>query len=224
MVIFLGFFVPALLVPLYSWATVGTPFDLPYRHQALMYWMKEGFMSIKWPSLDLLYFLLLGRERGLFFWSPVLLLSLVGYFRMARDQSRPVLWTLLPVLLAIVVLSGRRHDWQAGWCYGARYLAPILPLMALPCAYGLDRIPQVGHLLGWVSVGLTAGVTLTDACIPTAINPINRHLLTKLYLGQFSYNLLSEGFGLPRWIGVVAFFVLLIFGYRIFSHALKTEK
>jgi len=114
--------------------------------------MKEGLYAIKWPDAETAYNLLFSTERGLFYWSPFLLLWVVGCLRLFKGTAREVvLFYCLPVI-QIAVISGRVWDWPAGPTLGPRYLAPMLPLMALPCALGLQRFRWVGLLLVGYSI------------------------------------------------------------------------
>jgi hypothetical protein len=204
---------PLLLIPAYSWATIGTPFALPYSYQASFPAMQEGLYAIKWPDLENLGRLLIGPTRGLVFWTPFLLLAGFGWFWLAKERPR-WLWLAyaLPVLQALVI-SGRTWDWQAGWTMSARYLAPILPLLALPCAIGTQRWPKLDGGLAILSIGLMTLATVTDVCPSFHIyNPLTELHLPKLRRGEFSYTLGTEVFGQNPWVSVGLYYALLIGG------------
>ncbi len=209
----LGALPPLLLIPAYSWATIGTPFALPYSYQASFPAMQEGLYAIKWPDLENLGRLLIGPTRGLVFWTPFLLMAGFGWFWLAQERPR-WLWLAyaLPVLQALVI-SGRTWDWQAGWTMSARYLAPILPLLALPCAIGTQSWPKLGGGLAILSIGLMTLATVTDVCPSFHIyNPLTELHLPKLRRGEFSYTLGTEVFGLNPWVSVGLYYALLIGG------------
>jgi hypothetical protein len=79
---------PLLLIPAYSWATIGNPFVLPYSYQASFPAMKEGLYAIKWPDLENLGRLLIGPTRGLVFWTPFLVMAGFGWVWMAKERKR----------------------------------------------------------------------------------------------------------------------------------------
>ena len=115
-------------------------------------------------------------------------------------------------VLQWVVISGRVWDWQAGPTIGARYLAPILPLLALPCAIGVMRWPRLGLALATYSILITSVATLTDACPAYETrNPLSETMLPALMEGQLSPNLGMLA-GLPAHGSAVAFFVLMAGG------------
>jgi len=138
---------PLLMIPAYSWACFGNPFVLPYSYQASFPEMKSGLYAIGWPDATTAYRLLFGPTRGLFFWSPFLLMAFAGYPILFK-RSQPLFWLTYAVpLLQIAIISGRVWDWQAGPTLGPRYLAPILPLLALPCVLGAQRFPKIAIAL-----------------------------------------------------------------------------
>ena len=71
----LGSVPPLLLIPAYSWVCLGYPFTLPYSHQSSFPAMREGLYAIKWPDLETAYNLLVSPTRGLFFWTPFLVMA-----------------------------------------------------------------------------------------------------------------------------------------------------
>ena len=80
-----------------------------------------------------LYGVLFGVQKGLFFWSPVLLLALAGLF-MLRGAARAFLLPAILVLLADTYLIASWWDWQFGASYGHRGFTDALPVFALGLA------------------------------------------------------------------------------------------
>jgi hypothetical protein len=83
----------------------------------------------------------LDQQWGLFVAAPIFILAIVGIVLMAQDKSRrqEMLWigiVSLPYLLVIANYA----QWWGEWCPPARYLAPVLPLFALPFSYALCNI------------------------------------------------------------------------------------
>lgn len=209
----LGALPPLLLIPAYSWACLGTPFALPYSYQASFPEMKEGLYAIKWPDAQTAFNLLFSTERGLFFWSPFLLLAVAGYFHLFKQNLRwMLLFYCLPVL-QIMVISGRVWDWPAGPTLGPRYLAPMLPLLALPCAWGLMKFPRAGALLVVYSIGLTVLATATDACPSFSIgNPLTQLHIPLFLKGQFSYSVGEHVLGLPPYVSFALYLAMVAGG------------
>lgn len=204
---------PLLLVPAYSWATVGVPWELPYSYQASFPEMAEGLYAIQWPDLENLLRLLFGPTRGLVFWTPFLLLAGLGWVWMARERPAWLWLTYVVPLLQVVVISGRTWDWQAGYTLSARYLSPILPLVALPCALGMQRWPTLGAVLAALSVGMVTLATVTDACpVYDVAVPLSELHIPRLLRGEFTYNALSVLCGFPPGVAAGLYAGLLVAG------------
>jgi hypothetical protein len=208
----LGAVPPLLLIPAYSWVCLGDPFTLPYSHQASFPAMSEGLYAIKWPDPETAYNLLVSPTRGLFFWSPFLVMAGFGYWRLIQRSPRWFWFTYALPLLQVLVISGRVWDWQAGFTLGPRYLAPILPLLALPCALGVARFPRTGAVLALVSVLLTTLATLTDVTPGYHIyNPLTELHIPLFLKGEFSPNL-GMVLGLPPYLSVGLYYLVLAGG------------
>lgn len=209
----LGAVPPLLLIPFYSWVTIGSVLQLPYSFQASFPEMKEGLYGIEYPDLGNFGQLLLGPTRGLVFWTPFLVMAGFGWWWVAKERPRWLWLTYVLPLLHALVISGRTWDWQAGHTVSARYMAPILPLLALPCAIGTQRWPRLGITLAIVSIGMMTLATITDACPDyTIYNPLTELHIPKFLRGEFSYNLGTEVFGLPPCVSAALFYAVLIGG------------
>jgi hypothetical protein len=204
---------PLLLIPAYSWACFGDPFTLPYSHQASFPAMQEGLYAIKWPDLPTACALLFSPARGLFFWTPFLVMAGFGYWSLFERAPRMFWLTYLVPLLHLIVISGRTWDWPAGPTLGPRLLAPMLPLLALPCALGVQRFPKIGLVLAVFSIAMTTLATLTDACPSSSIyNPLTELHIPLFLKGQFSPNL-GMVLGLPPYTSVALYYVILVGGF-----------
>lgn len=179
----------ALLVPLYSWATMGTPWTLPYSHQASFPAMEQGIYAIGLPDSETLLELLFKPARGLFFWMPFFLLAIPGFFWL-MVRSKRVFWLVtLPSYATLLVISGRVWDWQAGAAIGPRYLAPILPLLGLSAALAVERLPKTGLFLALCSMALIGLATTTNATPTVEIgNPLLQLNIPAIQQGVLSPN------------------------------------
>jgi len=115
-------------------------------------------------------------------------------------------------LLQVLIISGRVWDWQAGPTLGPRYLAPLLPLLAIPCALAVRRFPKIGLALAAASIALTSFAVLTDASPPGRIyNPLTELHLPAFLNGKFQPNL-GIVVGLPPHLSAALYFTVLAFG------------
>ncbi|MBL8153189.1 MAG: hypothetical protein JNM70_03320 [Anaerolineae bacterium] len=121
----------ALLIPcgialvgigLYNAARFGSPLTTGYGFDT-----GEGFTT---PLLTGLFGLTISPFRGLFWYSPALLLALPGGLMLRRRDGR--LAALLLALCGVqLILFALWSSWEGGVVWGPRFLLPIVPLLAL---------------------------------------------------------------------------------------------
>ena len=100
----------------------------------------------------------------------------------------------------------------------------MLPLLAWPCALGLQRWPRLGVPLALYSVGITVLATLTDACPESNIeNPLMDLHLPLLRAGHLSPNL-GMLIGLPASLSVFLYVGLLLTGACLLWRRLPAER
>lgn len=212
----LGMIPPLLLIPAYSWMCFGTPFTIGYAHHATFNHHQFGFYGVAWPDGAVVWRWLFDSGRGLFVWSPVLLVALAGYSEVMARWPR-WFWPayLLPVI-QIVVMSGYSTDWQAGIGYGPRLIAPMLPWLALPLACAWERWPVVMRILAVISCALTGMATWLDTLhLSRHDNPWREGIIPAFFAGNYAPNL-GNLFGLTgHWslLPLLAF-VVACFAWR----------
>ncbi len=153
----LGLIAPALLLMGYNWVRAGNPFQTGYD------------LTIFSPNVLLgLYKLLLSPLRGLFTYSPLLILCLPGFvwlWRRCRAETALALGVAgITVLLFSAWTSGEGLSW------GSRFLVPIVPLLCLALAPVVERALEGAKMV----VGLLAGLGIVSFAIQflgVAINP-----------------------------------------------------
>jgi len=111
------------------------------------------------------YGLLLSPGKGLFLYSPALLLALPGLPALWR-RERLVTGFVLGVVLAYLGLYSGYGMWYGGLCWGPRFLVPIIPLLTIPLAEALSSqrrwtLACVAGLL-LISFIVQAGVSTVD--------------------------------------------------------------
>lgn len=141
--------VPLLGLGLYNYACFGNALDTGYSHDFC--WsaaQAAGYAGFTYPKIGPLQDLTFGSYRGLFYLSPFLLLCVPGALFMWRARYR--LESLLCIVVAIgfIVALSAYWGWNGGRVEGPRYLVPIIPFIALPIAFYLDRLRSFP--LGWL--------------------------------------------------------------------------
>lgn len=165
----------------YHWVCFGDPLAVPHDHQLAVFRTASttyfGMFGVpKWSVVLELLFL---PYRGLFFSSPVLLLSLYGLYRMAagrRLRGEAVLFTA--IVVAYLLMNASFNGWYGGSSFGPRYLVPALPFLALPLGLAFARFPRVSLGLASASVGTMLLVTSVDPQVEVTLrNPTTQYYL-----------------------------------------------
>jgi Dolichyl-phosphate-mannose-protein mannosyltransferase len=96
-----------------------------------------GSHLFRTPLLEGLAGVLGSPGRGLFVYSPIFLVSLVGIVMVWKDPQQVLLKYLSVAVLPIIVLTAKWINWWGGGSYGPRLLADMTPILCLylypPC-------------------------------------------------------------------------------------------
>jgi hypothetical protein len=151
-------------------ATIMAVAGLVIAPQLLIYYQATGHVLVSsygelgfnWTSPQIAE-ILFGVRKGLFFWSPLLLIAVAGMVLLARS-SRPAAAFVVPGALFLTVhtyLIASWWDWQFGGSYGHRGFVDALPLFALGLATAFDRASQSASLRVSLGVVVPAMVALS---------------------------------------------------------------
>jgi MFS family permease len=89
------------------------------------------------PIYEGAYGLLMSPNRGLFVFTPVMIFAFWGAVQVWRRPSSPWLRLLTIGIATHVLIHAGFSEWWAGYTYGPRYFADVLPGLALLLAFGL---------------------------------------------------------------------------------------
>ena len=127
-----GWGLPALaFLAAYNAAVYGSPFGVLYGESIPWEFPPPGLAGN-----------LISPSRGLFVYSPILLLSIAGMWRAWRsvpDRASLLIRELSLAAVASWVAYSAVAWWWAGWSYGNRYLLDVVPLLTIAVAYAIDR-------------------------------------------------------------------------------------
>jgi hypothetical protein len=123
------------------YAGAGILFALPFIGYNLLCFhnVLGGYsMSISRLSLDPViisnfFGLLISPNKGLFIFSPVLILSLIGFWSIMKSQRsacRFLQWSVIAMILTVIVYA-TFDDWGGGETFGPRYLICLLPYLVI---------------------------------------------------------------------------------------------
>lgn len=140
----LGTLPPIFLLWFYQYMSFGNPF-LPGQHwMPPVEWIEEGYQGFTLPQLELFTMLGFDFRFGLFVVCPLFLLALALPF--VRDRAHAVLprrelYTLLLAFFGLWLFFSCVSYTRLQFNTGIRYLAPVFPLLFVPAAVLLVRLP-----------------------------------------------------------------------------------
>jgi hypothetical protein len=115
-------------------ALYGAPLAIP-QGPSFMRWSDPALVAV-----------LFSQQRGLFAWTPILLVAAFGLWTFGRIDRR---WAAVVVVLAAVswYVNAAVADWWAGEAFGARRFLSLFPMFVI--GYALWLQPPGRQLAGW---------------------------------------------------------------------------
>ncbi len=113
----------------------GGPFASGYSDQP------EG-VRFSTPIMAGLFGFLFSVGKGMFFFSPALALSFLGWRPLGllgREHVKGLLWALALTIAVPLLIHAKWQNWAGGWCWGPRHIFLIHPFLAVPIAAWLAR-------------------------------------------------------------------------------------
>ena len=160
---------PKRAIPIVLTGCVTIIPQLLYWHTATGHWFVYSYGSNEpfyWLSPQIGNFLFSVR-KGLFFWSPLLLLSMVGIVLAYRKRQQ--LYTGLVVFFAVIVyVSSAWWSWYYGGSYGQRVAVDFMCLFTIFTAYvlsGLEAWKQRENRTGGYKAAAVAVYGYCAVCI-----------------------------------------------------------
>ncbi len=222
----------AILLGWYQLDAFGSPFRVSYefvQNRTFASWHAQGLMGLTWPKASSLAGNLFSPARGLFAFSPAMLIAILGLRPYVRESPKEGVLAL--GVTAFYLFFAASFLYQAwGWMLGPRHLAPLMPFLVTPlaCAFALLRRRRSRspgwNLAGGAAAGLAVGsILVTGLCtavyphIPERFSAALSHLVWPLAAsGHFPYNLAEVALGrvavwtwIP-WLGGVALVALVV--------------
>ena len=102
-------------------------------HHFLIYSYSEG--GFAWAHPHVLEFLF-SIEKGLFFWSPALFISLIGFWTTAKSLRFFSISAFIALMMEVYVCASWRN-WTFGGGYGSRPFVDMMPILAPAMAAGI---------------------------------------------------------------------------------------
>ena len=202
----------ALLILGNNYLINGSPFSVGYgSNPAFPEINASNAFGFNLPDPEALVHLVWGEYRGLFFWSPALLMAVPGLAVLFREDWRTA--SMITIVFALMLLQvGSFYSWFGGNAVGPRYLAPALPFVGLAAAHGIRRFPTVGALFTGASVAIMTMVSAIAIDPPQdVLTPLQSFYLVRWRTDRFAENL-GTVLGLSPVASLVTLTVIVIAG------------
>jgi hypothetical protein len=212
----LGAVPPLAGLAVYHTVAFGAPWSTGFVHEALPHWRQrygEGFYGLRPPDPRALWELTLGHHRGLFRQAPWLLLAVPGVWALARSRAhRAEAALVVAAFAAMLGLNAALHTWQGGWTMGARYLIPVVPLLAFAAAFATGRAARIAAavLVPVSALFMLAGAAVMPEVPAFVLRPLRDFLLPWFVSGRLSVaNPDGSAFNLGEVLGLHGLWSLL---------------
>jgi hypothetical protein len=207
-------------------ALVGIVPLLLYNHYAFHSWthlayadvqrQQQGFFGIEAPSLAVLATLLLD-SRGLLTLSPVLMLGGLGTAVLYRRGRRAEALAIVAICLCYALCTSGYYLPFGGAFSGPRFLATMLPFLALPLGIAFKRWPGPTIALAAASLTCTMLATITHPLIGYETQPVMwMRLLERASFQPTIASAYGLGFG---WGGIWPFLLAAAAGVALAARA-----
>lgn len=131
-------------------------------------------------QLNGFYILLISDERGIFYYSPIIIFGLIGLLIAVKNKVKENLAiVIISVAMVNVVLYSMFGDPWGGWSFGPRYLIPTLALLSTGIGYALSRSIKNPFVVLLFTITLIYSVfvsalgTTTTNLIPPKVEALN---------------------------------------------------
>ncbi|VVB54906.1 6-pyruvoyl-tetrahydropterin synthase related domain; membrane protein [uncultured archaeon] len=185
-----------LLLAAYNTVAFGSPNQSAYQYAGM-----SSTQNFKNNPIEGYYILLVSTWRGLFFYSPILLLALPGAILLYRKRPSEALFLICVPVVHTTFISAYSYA-SGGLAFGPRHLVLFLPFLALLAAVLFDGayLKRVqGHFGGiskWVLLAvslLLLAVSVFHAFLGAYVTPIPYPEVNKNPIYEINLKLFYEG-------------------------------
>ncbi len=168
------------VIGLYNYLSFGQPFVSS----------EQLYLNSSTPLGDFSYPLYLGLVlnlftpfRGLFFYSPILIVGAIGYWKMIREKStRSQFLFLLALFLGILLPYSAWYGPTGGLSYGPRFIIPAIPFLLLPAGFVIEKVRANYSYIGIYVLYAVGVATNGIAALTSALGPSDAPWLSSPFL------------------------------------------
>ena len=192
-----------IILAIYHYLCFGSPFRTAVETSTAFTEKGLLFGVFRLPLRKALWGLTAGDYRGLFFFSPFLVLAIAGAIVMLQRRVMRRELAMIAAISAIFILSiASFNGWHGGGSYGPRYILPMIPLFALPLFFLRGRLfAGLGVFLALISFGIQLVGTATHPMPHGSIgDPVQGWAVPKFWEGEISGNEQTVDELVPRFL------------------------
>jgi hypothetical protein len=132
--------------------------------------MRHGLLGLTYPHPLVIFKLLFGPRRGLFFASPIAVIAPIGLWILCKSEpQRRAAITAACVFVYYLLFNASFPVWTAGWSYGPRYMGAAIPVLCIGIAPGWDSLQKRGRRL--LLILLACSFLFSFIAVSTQANP-----------------------------------------------------
>jgi hypothetical protein len=176
-----------LAVALYNHHCFGSPFSIGYGHLQNPQFadgMSHGIFGVTHPRPGVLLDILIGRDRGLVWFSPFVLFAVPGALAWHRSGRRAELWVCGGVVAFYLLLNASYYLWSGGAAVGPRHCTAMLPFVFLVCSGGVAESPRLALALGATSILCMTGTVAVGTLPPENQSVLFDYVIPHLWNGE----------------------------------------
>lgn len=185
---------PLVLLLGYHTIVFGGPFTTGYKFMNPRVSPVDGVL-LHLPDPTTPISLTVTPYRGIFFYSPVLLLACAGVWHAWRGRSAPrtIFWAGPLLFLFVFGFTACYYMWWGGWTAGTRYIIPGLVLLAPVLALAFERHVWVGGVLLALSIANHVAIAAVQIVVDEdVLNPLADVIYPGLWRGAFQRSSLGR--------------------------------
>lgn len=165
--VLLGVIIPVAVILVYNAVRFGSFFETGYGTDA------GKFTN---PLLAGLYGLSVSAGRGMLWYNPLFLAGAYGVLLLYRKFAAECIF-ITGVSVTYFIFYAKWFMWEGGWCWGPRFLVPIIPLLLVTGIPSLKALWGHGRKGKWLSLFVvSASFLVAFSAVLVNYNPYNNWL------------------------------------------------
>ena len=185
----IGAIPPLILLAIYQKICFGSFFTLSVGREDERFLTKGATFGIfHFPTLDAILGISVSSYRGLFYFAPVLIMAIGGAILWFRERiDRRELVGIALIFVVFFIINSSFNGWDGGFGIGARYLVPVIPLLALAMLHCRGWLRPLLVALAAISFVINFAATAVDPQPSGTIpHPLTQYIFPLLIHGHFS--------------------------------------